>query len=280
MNEQSSRENKQNAASDEITRRQWILRLGGAAALVGFSGLTPEIAAALLSDETQYADLPPGLYLPSSDTLVHALRGGHQQLVPPPGSETDYAQTGSSPLKPRFFPEEESAIVTRLAKIILGEVDAAALAQTTQWIDLWFYSAAEIRTAARQLDASHRVLAVAYYGESAVHDLETADPQAMAREGFSALRKLSEEKHSHGFLELDAHQQLELISSFRTAPPENAARRFFELIRTEAIRGYYTSAAGIAELDYKGNAYYPYCPGCQKTDAHDISVGPKQIVRI
>ena len=36
-----------------------------------------------------------------------------------------------------------------------------------------------------------------------------------------------------------------------------------DLARHEAIRGYYTSAAGIAELDYKGNTYYPDCPGCE-----------------
>src|SRR5271163_1474988 len=223
MSDQPPKEN-QTAPWDEITRRQWILRLGGAAALIGFSGLTPEIAAALQSGETQFADLPPGLYLPSSDLLVHALRGGHQQLVPPPGTETDYVQLSSSPFQPRFFSAEEFAIVTPLAKIILGEVDAAALSQATQWIDLWFYAAAGVRQAALQLDPSHRVLAVAYYGESSVHDLETADPQKVAKDGFSELRKQSEEKYGRGFLGLDSRQQLELISSLRTAPPENAAR--------------------------------------------------------
>ena len=275
MNEFPS-EKKRDAAWDEITRRQWILRLGGAAALVGFSGLTPEIAAALLSDETQFADLPPGLYLPSSDALVHALRGGHQQLVPPPGAETDYAHPGTSPFQPRFFSADEFAIVTRSAGIILGEVDAAALSQAAQWIDLWFSSAAEIRQAALQLDPLHRALALAYYGEPAVHDLETSDPQAVARDGFSELQKLAEEKHGHGFLQLDSDQQLELISSVRTAPPENAARKLLDLIRTEAIRGYFTSSPGIAELDYKGNAYYPYCPGCKATDAHEISSHPNK----
>jgi gluconate 2-dehydrogenase subunit 3-like protein len=276
MSEKPLREKKQDAAWDEITRRQWILRLGEAAALVGFSGFAPEIAGALLSDETKYADLPPGLYLPSADTLVHALRGGHQQLVPPPGTETDYALPSALPSQPRFFSENEFSIVTRLAKITLGELDAAALSQTTQWIDLWFYSAAEVRQAARQLDPSHRALAVAYYGEPAVHDLETADPQAVARDGFSELRKLSEEKHGRGFLELDPPKQLELINSVRTAQPESTARKFFELIRSQAIHGYFTSAPGIAELDYKGNAYYPYCPGCQAADAHEIPGSEKK----
>jgi hypothetical protein len=271
MSEQPPKEKKQDAAWDEITRRQWILRLGEAAALVGFSGFAPEIAAALLSDETQYANLPPGLYLPSADMLVHALRSGHQPLVPPPGTETDYVQLSSSPFHPQFFSPAEFAIVTRLTRIILGEVDAAALSQATQWIDLWFSTAAEIRQAARQLDPSHRVLAVAYYGEPAVRDLESADPQAAARDGFSELRKLSEANHGRGFLELDDPEQLGVVNSLRTAQPESAARKFFELVRNQAIHGYFTSAPGIAELDYKGNAYHPTCPGCAATDAHDAS---------
>jgi len=86
---------------DEITRRQWILRLGEAAVLAGFSGLAPEIAVGLLSDETQYAELPPGLYLPSADPLVHALRGAHKLLAPPIGTETDYVQLTALPFQPR-----------------------------------------------------------------------------------------------------------------------------------------------------------------------------------
>ena len=40
-------------------------------------------------------------------------------------------------------------------------------------------------------------------------------------------------------------------------------RKFFEIARTEAVRGYYTTAAGLEELDYKGNAYYADSPGCE-----------------
>jgi hypothetical protein len=41
-------------------------------------------------------------------------------------------------------------------------------------------------------------------------------------------------------------------------------RKFFETTRTEIARGYYTSAQGLKELDYKGNWYYAACPGCEK----------------
>ena len=275
-NDERTNEQRPEATSDEITRRQWILRLGEAVALAGFSGLAPEIAAGLLSGEMQYADLPPGLYLPSADALVHALKGAHKQLAPPLGTETDYVQPSAIPFQPRFFSGEEFAIISRLAKIILGEVDPAALSQATQWIDLWLYSAADVREAARQLDPLHRVLAVSYYGESAVHDLETADPQAVAREGISSLRKRSDEKYGRGFLELDSQEQMNVISSVRTSEPESVVRKFFELIRSEAIRGYFTSAEGISELNYKGNSYLPYCPGCHGTHMHDIPPDKKE----
>jgi len=34
-------------------------------------------------------------------------------------------------------------------------------------------------------------------------------------------------------------------------------------LRREAIRGYFRSQAGLIELDYKGNAVYGACPGCE-----------------
>src|SRR5438270_655404 len=43
---------------------------------------------------------------------------------------------------------------------------------------------------------------------------------------------------------------------------QNAGTQFFELMKREAIRGFYTSRAGLKELDYRGNAYYARSPGC------------------
>jgi hypothetical protein len=256
---------------DAVTRRQWILRLGEAVALVGFSGVAPEVAAGLLRDgvlrddllreEASPSELPPGLYLPSADSLVHALAGGHKQFTPPPGSETDYVQPNPGPYQPQFFSADEFAIVTQLVSVVLGQVDPLALSQATQWVDLWFFSAAEVRQAARELNPLHRVLAAHYYGESAVHDLETADPGTIAREGIAALQKLVNEKYRRGFDKLDVADQVDIVRSIQASPAESALRRFFEMTRGEAIRGYFTSAQGLAELNYAGNAYYGDCPG-------------------
>jgi gluconate 2-dehydrogenase subunit 3-like protein len=258
------------AMTEELTRRQWFLRLGKIATLAGFSGLVPEVATGLLSAEQEQADLPLGLYEPSGQHLIHALRSADQPYTTPPGSETDCALPGRFPFRPHFFSEEEFRIVTRLVEIIVGKVEPAALSQTTQWLDLWFHSAAGVREAAQNLDPMHRVLAAAFYGGESVRALETTDPQAVAREGLAALGRLSVDSYGQGFLVLSVPKQMELVGSIGTSNRGGPLRGFFEIMRREAIRGYYTTAEGLRELDYKGNMYYPYCPGCEA--ASDVAL--------
>jgi hypothetical protein len=251
-------------SADDLTRRQWILRLGELAALAGVSGLVPESASALLqAAQDTPITLPPGLYDASPEHLVHALSSGGKKWSPPAGSETDYVQPGALPFQPQFFSPEEFKVVTRFVEILLGKVDPAALSQATQWFDLWLRSAAGVRAAAHHLDPLHRILAVAVNGEQSVRDLETADPQAAARAGLKALREISRKTYGQDFLQLTEPQQIELLTNATKTQPDNALRKFFELTRTESIRGYYTSAAGLEELDYKGNAYYTESPGCE-----------------
>lgn len=245
---------------DEVTRRQWLLRLGETVMLAGVSGLIPE--SSLLSAQ-ENAALPPGLYVPSPGDLVHALSSGHHTFTPPAGSETDYAEPAVTPFQPQFFSQQEFRLLTRAVEIMLGNIDPDALAQTTQWIDLWFRSADGVRAAAQHLDPLHRALAVAYYGEATVRDLETADPASIAREGIPAWNKLSVEKQGKAFLDLTGPQQEEFVRSIAAEQSSSPSRKFLEAVRSEAIRGYYTSAQGLKELEYKGNAYHPSCPGCE-----------------
>jgi hypothetical protein len=253
-------------ADEDLSRRQWLLRLGEMVVLAGVSGLVPESASALLrvaQDIAPAAALPPGLYDPSPEHLVHALSSAGKKWSPPAGSETDYVQPSTLPYQPQFFSAEEFRVVTRFIEILLGEVDATALSQAAQWFDLWLHSAAGVREAARHLDPMHRALAVAVNGEASVRELETADPQSLARAGLAALRELSLQAHGREFLQHDAPEQIALLTSAGAAEPGNPLRKFFEIARTEAVRGYYTSAAGMGELDYKGNAYYADSPGCE-----------------
>jgi Gluconate 2-dehydrogenase subunit 3 len=253
--------------NDEFTRRQWLLRLGELVTLAGVSGLLPQTAVSITPQQDQPATtstLPPGLYGPSQDHLVHALSSGGNNWTPPPGSETEFAQPGSVVYQPSFFSQEEFAVVKRWIEILLGEVDSTASAQAVQWLDLWLFSAAGVRLAARRLDPMHRLLAVAYYGEESVRQLETGDPQSVARSGLRALGELAMQTYGKEFLQLSNTQQVEFVNSIAKTNSEDDLHKFLDLARAEAIRGYYTSAEGLKELDYRGNAYYGECPGCEK----------------
>lgn len=248
--------------ANEFTRRQWLLKLGQLTALAGMSGLAPELATALPLTEDSSA-LPPGLYYPSQEHLSHALveLGGVRPV--PAGSETEYARPSAEPFHPKFFSDHEFRLVTRTVEILLGDVNKAALSETVQWIDLYLSSANAVREAALALNPLHRALAVAYNGEAAVRELESEDVAGIVRSGLADLQATSAEKYGRSFLDLEASQQTALLSSISAVSPENLSRKFFESIRAQAIRGYYTSGDGLRELDYKGNWYYTTCPGCK-----------------
>lgn len=247
----------------ELTRRQWLLILGGAT-LAGFSGVVPELAAAVSGAEgKQPTALPPGLYYPSHDHLASALGelGNLHNIAP--GSETEYVESNSLAFHQQFFSDEELKLATRVFGILLGKVGASALSRAVQWLDLYLYSAGGVREAALYLDPLHRALAAAYHGEPAIRDLETTDPQSVVRSGLRALQQHSIERFGREFLTLDEEQQAKLMV-IGTATSDSRLRQFFEEMRTEAIRGYYTTADGLKELDYKGNWYYALCPGCEQ----------------
>ncbi len=248
---------------DGLTRREWLLRLGEFTALAGVAGLAPRMATARSWLEQQAAtSLPPGLYEPSPKHLIHALSSRALPVIPP-GSETDYVQARQGPYEPQFFSPEEFRVVSRVVEILLGKVDSAALAESTEWVDLRLHSAAGVRQAARRLDPLHRALAVAYYGEAQVVELETSDSQAIVHAGLGALEERTQEKLGRPFLQVSASEQSDVVREISQAPQETPLRRFYDLLRREAIRGYYTSNSGLKELDYKGNAYYSQCPGCE-----------------
>lgn len=250
-------------ADNELTRRHWLLILGELATVAGFSGVVPELTAALSVAEGQKATgLPPGLYHASQEHLSHALSGSMHNI--PAGSETEYVQPNSLPVHAQFFSDEEFKLVTRLVEILLGKVDAAGLSQAVRWVDLYLYTAAGVREAALTLDELHRALAVAYYGKAAVRELETANSQEVVRLGLKALQQRSIDEFGRGFMSLDEEQQANLIATLSTATLDSALQKFFGVMRAEALRGYYTTAAGLKELDYKGNWYYPSCPGCEQ----------------
>lgn len=229
-----------------MNRRDWMLTVGEVAAGLGISNLAP-------AETRSEPSLPPGLYLPSNEHLGHALANPLMNPLATPG------QSQSGP--PQFFSQPEFAVITRITELILGEEQGSPLAKdAAAWIDLYVFSSAGVRTAAVNLDPPHRALALAYYGADSVHQLESSDPQKICRAGLAWLAEQGD------FLALDPHGQIALLDSISDTRPQaqsqNAGTRFFRFMKSETIRGFYTSRTGLKELDYKGNSFYASSPGC------------------
>jgi len=261
-------------SDSELTRRHWFFKVGQAAVAIGLTD-------GLEGQPPGKPVLPPGLYGPSSDHLAHALMSNTRFHPIPPGSPTDYVSPRSGPFVPQFFSLPEFSVVRRMVEIMLGETSPTTnvtdparqeqgdlVEEVTAWIDLSIFSAARIREANLRLSAPHRALAVAYYGESEVRSVETADPQKISREGLDWLAAHVKERYHSDYLSLSENDQLETLKAVSDARPdkhvENAGTRFFKLIKDDFIRGLYTSSVGLKELDYKGNAFYAQSPGCKK----------------
>jgi hypothetical protein len=250
----------------EFTRRLWMLRVGETALGLGFAG-------ALGARASQSISLPPGLYQPLRDHLGHALESAGRFHPIPPGSATDYVTPTTGRFEPLFFSRSEFAVVRRLTELILGEGSeagnngpASVVEEVAEWIDLRVASSAATREAASALDPSYRAVMVAYHGAAAMHDLETLDAQKLCREGLAWLEHESRARHNSEFLDIAEKDQLDIlvaVSDERIHPKvESPGTRFVKFIKSEVIRGFYTSEQGLKELDFKGNAFYARSPGC------------------
>jgi hypothetical protein len=266
-----------------LSRRDWLLNFGSAVILSGFAGMPGE------SQQTEHAfatALPPGLYTPSIDFVTHALNHDGPFFPIPPGAETEFVRPRSGPFLPQAFSSEEFTVIRRLVELILGEGLQTAPAQpvagapeilydeVAEWIDLVVSSGPRVRAAARNLTPEQRALAVAYFTtEEPVHELETFEPERICKEGLSWLQQETERKSFSTFLTVPPAMQLELVSSISDSRPDpavsNAGTWFFDFLKAEAIRGYYTSRLGLKELNYTGNSFYGQSPGCGSHSSSD-----------
>jgi hypothetical protein len=233
------------------TRRDWIVSIAQTAVGVGAAGH-------LLAEAPTSDGLPPGLYGPSGNHLSHALMSAGQFHPIPPDCPTDYVRPRNGKFQPAFFNTSEYPIVRRLTELLLGEVSAEVTEEIAEWIDLRVASSAAIRQAELRLQLRHRRLAEAYYGASHHAEPKGNDPANICRAGLAWLPA--------DFLSLALPAQLALLHSIgdehRADQPQNAGTRLFDYLKGEVIRGFYTSKAGLKELDFKGNAFYARSPGC------------------
>jgi len=263
-------DDRQKTLERDLTRRQWLLQLGQSVALTGFSGTVTDLAAQTASQanpaDSSPAALPPGLYLPSPDHLSHALVSDDRFHAIVPGSETEYAQPRTGPYQPLFFSAEVYPVARRLVKLLLGEAPPAVVEEVTEWLDLAVFSSARVRQTARQLAPEYRLVALHFHGEDEVGRIEADDPQRAWREGLAWLARESPSRFHKAFLDLSAPEQLQLVSLVcderANRDANNAGVRLFQALKAEALRGFYTSRAGLDELDYQGNTFHAECPGC------------------
>jgi hypothetical protein len=252
----------------EFTRRLWMLRVGEMALGLG-------IAGRLRAQTAEITSLPPGLYQPMTGHLGHALQSADRFHSVPPGSPTDYVRRTEASFHPLFFSVSEFSVIRHLTVLILGQESAAEhddqngiVDEVTQWVDLAAYSSAGIRQAASGLDPLHRAVRAAYYGSDALHNRETLDEQRVYRDGLAWLEQASRSQHNAEFLALGPEDQNKIVTAISDkridSHVENSGTRFFQLLKSEVIRGFYTSRSGLKELDYKGNAFYARSPGCNR----------------
>ncbi|HXJ93655.1 MAG TPA: gluconate 2-dehydrogenase subunit 3 family protein [Terriglobia bacterium] len=282
MSDQELEQNSRDGLEGEISRREWLMKLGQAAFVFGFSGTAAEqhakAATVLSALAADLQALPPGLYEPSSEHMAHALTNDERYVKTPAGSETDYVQPRRGPFRPAFFSDLEFQAIQRLVKLTLGprpkgavESSDAELEQTiaeiAEWIDLVVSQAASVREAAHQISPQHRALAVAYYGKEAVEKVETDDPERVCRDGLKWLDDRSTQFRGTPFLKLGEVEQIEIARSAvnTPSPPDqgSAGRKLFSYLSSQTVVGLYTSRLGLKELGYRGNSFSAECPGCK-----------------
>ena len=164
----------------------------------------------------------------SADTLYG------QHTHPAPG----VVQIGpAGPYKSRNFGEQEFALISRVADLIVPPTDTpgAVAAGVPRYID----------------------------------EVVTANPghKARFRAGLKWLESAASAQFSREFLELDEAQQIAILKPLSAAADagraQSAGERFFGLMKSMTADGYYTSRIGLVEeLGYKGNtvlAAYPEC---------------------
>ncbi len=250
--------------STSASRRTVLIAIGEAALGAGFARAFP-------SEANLPVPLPPGVYLPSRDHLSHALESSDRYHPVSAGCPTDYVRPRSGAYTPLFFSAPEFQVISRVVELMLGEVPEGennACKEVAEWIDLRLAGASAIREAARQVNPRYRALAALYFGADRVTKMETAVPESICREGLAWLAEAAASDGAHLFLVLPREQQSAIILSISDMRPhtkaENAGTRFFVWLKPELIRGFYTSQAGLRELDYKGNSFYARSPGCDR----------------
>jgi hypothetical protein len=85
------------------------------------------------------------------------------------------------------------------------------------------------------------------------------------RDGIAAINKMSRDMFSKDFADASEQQQIQLLTNIskNETKPQTTEEKFFKLMKSATVDGYYTSKIGIHdELKYRGNSYIKDFTGC------------------
>ncbi len=90
------------------------------------------------------------------------------------------------------------------------------------------------------------------------------------RNGLAWLDKKAKAVYGQPFVRLTSDQQTALLKGVayrdQSLQPDLQGQSFFQLIRRYTVMGYYTSKAGLQELDFPGLRLYMHSPECPHKD--------------
>jgi len=157
----------------------------------------------------------------------------HAASAPPPARATEY--------RPSYFSASEYRTIDILTGLIIpqDESPGAQEAGVSEFIDF-----------------------LAAHGEEQI--------QQPMRNGLKWLDAAAQKGHGATFASLSPDRQTEILKRVAhrnsVSPEDKDGQRFFRLIRRYTVMGYYTSRAGLQELDYPGLRFYTQSPACPHTD--------------
>jgi hypothetical protein len=161
------------------------------------------------------------------------------------GQQHEHAESGTVPpraanYQPSYFSASEYRTIDILTGLIIPHDESPG---------------------AQEAGASEFIDFLAAHGEEQI--------QQPMRDGLKWLDAAARKSYGAGFAGLAPERQSEILKrvAYRdgAAQGDGEGRAFFRLIRRYTVMGYYTSRAGLSELDYPGLQLYSQSPACPHT---------------
>jgi hypothetical protein len=98
--------------------------------------------------------------------------------------------------------------------------------------------------------------------------VESAGRQQEFLASLAAMQAEGDRRFGNSFQKLSASQRDSLLTLVSTAAEDSATRKSFEDLKEWIVASYYSSEAGMKELGWTANRFFPNFPGCTHPDGH------------